>query len=346
MTATSGFSVGLALTNECNLTCAHCYRDVHDMSRMTLDQVRAICESLPVRSINLGTGENGLHPQYREVLAYLRERGIKTTITTNGLSVDILTDDELRTFHSIEVSIDYPDEDEQDRFRAPGNYRQSLNVLDRCRRLGIPGTITAVMMSTNHDRLVPIARLAAEHGATFRVNVYQAVQTDAFSLSYAQFWAGFRLLFEHTVVIACTEPLVNAIMGLGGISGAGCGNGTVRITARGTVLPCVYWPSRGERLETLLEAGAAIGEARDWQMIHTLPAYCRTCAYVATCQGGCGSRRRLRGKLDEPDEYCPVVRGDAVVLDWARAVGRDLPKAGSSCTTIVAARVPASDATC
>jgi radical SAM protein with 4Fe4S-binding SPASM domain len=334
----SGFSVGLALTNECNLTCAHCYRDILDMSRLTLADVQRICETLPVRSINLGTGENGLHPEYREVLRYLRERGIKTTITTNGLSIDMLDDDDVGTFHSVEVSIDYPDEAEQDAFRAPGNYRQSLAVLDRCRRLGIPSTITAVMMSTNFDRLAPIARLAAEHGATFRVNVYQAVQTDAFALSYDQFWTGFRRLFESCEVIACTEPLVNAIMGLGGIQGAGCGNGTVRITARGTVLPCVYWPSRGEKLTTLLDIGPEIAHKPDWVNIHTVPDVCRTCCFVDTCQGGCGSRRRLRGKLDEPDEYCPVIRGDSFVLNWARAAGQDLPKVGSACTTIVASR--------
>jgi len=29
-------------------------------------------ESLPIRSVNLGTGENGMHPQFREILDYLR----------------------------------------------------------------------------------------------------------------------------------------------------------------------------------------------------------------------------------------------------------------------------------
>ena len=309
-----------------------------DSSTLSLDDVRAICDTLEVRSINLGTGENGLHPEYREVLAFLRERSVKTTITTNGLSIDMLTDDEVRTFHSIEVSIDYPDEEEQDRFRAPGNYVGSLAVLERCQRLGIPGTITAVMMSANYDRLAPIARLAARYGATFRVNVYQAVRGDTYSLSYEQFWTGFRLLFEGCDVLACTEPLVNAIMGLGSIQGAGCGNGTVRITARGTVLPCVYWPSRGEQLSTLLDIGDGIAECRDWQMIRDVPDPCRTCLYLDTCRGGCGSRRRLRGMLEHPDEYCPIIRGDSVVLDWARMVGADLPKAGSSCTTIVRAR--------
>ncbi len=44
------FALGLGLTNECNLTCAFCYRDPARVDRLGLEQVRAIMESLPVRS--------------------------------------------------------------------------------------------------------------------------------------------------------------------------------------------------------------------------------------------------------------------------------------------------------
>ena len=56
------FSVGVGLTNACDLACAHCYRDTARIDQLTLHQVTAVCDALPVRSINLGTGENGLHP--------------------------------------------------------------------------------------------------------------------------------------------------------------------------------------------------------------------------------------------------------------------------------------------
>ena len=190
----------------------------------------------------------------------------------------------------------------------------------------------------NFDRLAPIARLAAEQGATFRVNVYQPVKSDRFSLSYEQFWEGFRCLFAQTAVVACTEPLVNAVLGLGGIAGPGCGRGTIRVTARGRVLPCVYWPARGPSLADLVRDGPAVADSAEWERLRTVPAACRPCPLVATCQGGCASRRLLRGALDEPDEFCPIVRGDALTLAWARDAGRDLPKSGSACTTIVAAR--------
>jgi radical SAM protein with 4Fe4S-binding SPASM domain len=340
-----GYSVGLALTDDCNLACAHCYRDTLHIGYLTLADVKTICAAIPVRSINLGTGENGLHPEFHAILAYLRAEGIRHTITTNGFSVGVLSDEEVRGFHSVEVSIDFPTEAEQDAFRAPGNWRDCLAVLDRCRALDVTTSVTAVMMSINYNRLAPIARLAADHGATFRVNVYQPVKTDRFTLSYEQFWEGFRRLFAETGVVACTEPLVNALLGLGGIAGPGCGKGTIRVTAKRRVLPCVYWPgpqgpaplAAGPPLRQLVADGPAITESSEWQRIRTVPAACRGCGFVDTCRGGCASRRALRGRLDEPDEYCPVIRGDTVTLAWARAAGRDLPKAGSACTTIVTA---------
>jgi len=53
----AGISLGLGLTNECNLACAFCYRDPARTDRLSLDQVRSVMERLPVRSVNLGTGE-------------------------------------------------------------------------------------------------------------------------------------------------------------------------------------------------------------------------------------------------------------------------------------------------
>src|SRR5215472_9662585 len=81
-----GFSIGLGLTNDCNLACAHCYRDTDRIDRLTLDDVRRVCDSVPVRSVNLGTGENGLHPDFRSILRYLRDRGITIALTSNGFS--------------------------------------------------------------------------------------------------------------------------------------------------------------------------------------------------------------------------------------------------------------------
>ncbi len=94
------FSVGVGLTNECNLRCAHCYRPDMAVDRLSLQDVQWVCEAIPVKSMNLGVGENGLHPEYGAILDHLRQRGIKTSITSNGLSIQALPDEGVKRFHT------------------------------------------------------------------------------------------------------------------------------------------------------------------------------------------------------------------------------------------------------
>src|SRR5260370_33549255 len=77
-------SLGVGLTNACDLACAHCYRDTERVDQLTESQVLGVCNSLPVRSINLGTGENGLHPEYAAIVAALGARGVELSLTSDG----------------------------------------------------------------------------------------------------------------------------------------------------------------------------------------------------------------------------------------------------------------------
>jgi len=333
----TGVSLGLGLTNECNLTCSFCYRDPARTDRLSLDEVKSVMECLPIRSVNLGTGENGMHPNFKPILAYLSKQPIKLTITSNGHSVAVLEDDELRAFHDIEFSVDYPTQAEQDAQRGAGNWELIHQQAERCVRLGVPVTIIAVMMKSNYLRLADVARVAKRFGAPLRVNVYQAVRSDLYALTYEEYWQGFRKLFESTDVIAIGEPLVRAMAGLPPLAG-GCGVSTVRVTPRATTQPCVYWPGAGEPLAALISAGAEILNSPAFEQARALPDACQACEFRDSCHGGCAGRRRLQGALRQPDYYCPIVRGERPHLEIRMAANRDLPKFGSSCTTVVMAR--------
>jgi len=333
----AGISLGLGLTNECNLACAFCYRDPTRTDRLSLDQVKAVMEGLPVRSVNLGTGENGMHPDFKAILAYLRKKPVKLTITSNGHSVAVLDDDELRAFHDVEFSLDYATQAEQDAQRGHGNWELIHQQAERCLRLRIPVTIVAVMMKSNYLRLTDVARVAKRFDAPLRVNVYQAVRSDIYALSYEEYWEGFRRLFDETDVIAIGEPLVRAMAGLPPLRG-GCGVSTVRVTPKGTTQPCVYWPGSGEPLSDLISAGINILSSTSFEQARTLPQTCNQCEFRESCHGGCAGRRRLQGALLEPDSYCPIIRNERPRLEIRTAANRDLPKLSSSCTTVVIAR--------
>ncbi len=334
---TTRFSLGLGLTNECNLACSFCYRDPSRTDRLSLDQVRSVLGRLPVRSVNLGTGENGMHPEFGAMLGYLRTQPVKLTITSNGHSIAVLRDEDLTAFAEVEFSLDYATRAEQDAQRGAGNWDLVQEQAARCRRLGVGVTIIAVMMRTNWDRLADIAEVAAAFDAPLRLNVYQAVRTDAFALTYDEYWDGFAALFARTDVVAIGEPLVRAMAGLPPRAG-GCGVATVRVTPRATVQPCVYWPGGGEPLDVLLDLGQDITGTAPFADARSLPDACVGCAHQAPCHGGCAGRRRLLDVLDQPDPYCPVIRGEDRRLQVRMAPSREMAKLESACTTIVTAR--------
>ena len=328
------FSVGLGLTNECNLQCPHCYRPDRVITRLTFHDIEQICASIPIRSMNLGVGENGLHPEYAKILDYLWTRGIKTSITSNGFSIQALTDDEVKRFHSVEFSLDFPTEREHDAFRGTGNWRTVTRSLERCAELGVSVTVTSVMMSTNYDRLGDLARIAAKFAANQRVNIHQPSKTDRFTLTYEQVWSGFRSLLGRARLVATTEPVLAAVLGLDGFSGPGCGRSTVRVAPDGRILPCTYWPSSQLTMADLAERGEEIIQAAEFVQARRPPAACAACP----CRGGCAGRRAVAGRLDAPDPYCPFARDDRITLEWERAGAEDLPKMSSACTTVVSAR--------
>jgi len=331
------FALGLGLTNECNLACSFCYRDPTRSDRLSLDQVRAVIASLPVRSVNLGTGENGMHPDFAAIVEYLRTQPLKLTMTSNGYSIAVQSDEQLRAFKDIEFSLDFPNKEEQDEQRGAGNWDLLHQQAARCRKLGVPVTFIAVVMRSNHDRLADIAALARAYDAPLRVNVYQAVRSDKFALTYEEYWRAFELLFAETDVIAIGEPLVRAMAGLPPRAG-GCGIATVRVTPRATVQPCVYWPGAGDAIDVLIETGPAIVDTKAFADARSIPVACRSCDHLAACRGGCSGRRRLRGTLADPDPYCPIIRNDRRKLSIRTASARELPKLDSACTTIVIAR--------
>src|SRR5581483_1427918 len=204
----------------------------------------------------------------------------------------------------------------------------------RCVTLGIRVTIISVMMKANYLCLADVARVAKQFNAPMRVNVYQAVRSDLYALSYAEYWEGFRRLFDETDVIAVGEPLVRAKAGLPPLHG-GCGVSTIRVTPRASTQPCVYWPGAGEPLSDLMSLGVDILNSTPFEQARTLPQPCTGCEFRATCHGGCAGRRRLQGALLQPDFYCPIVRGERPTLQVHMAANRDLPKLSSSCTTVV-----------
>ena len=329
-----GYSVGIGLTNDCNLACAHCYRDTDRIHSLSLQQVQRICQTIPVASMGMGTGENALHPEFIPIVEHLRTKDIRLSIASNGYSLTTIPEEILSAFQDVEVSIDHPTQTEQDAWRGEGNWALVHQAIERCQRLGIEVSILATMMCTNYAQMSQMVSLARQDGVNLRVNAYQSVKTDTYHLSYEQFWEGYRRLFAEGLVVSCSEPVVRAVMGLDEVQSP-CGRRSIRFNPRGQVIPCVYWPAdfgSSPDLEDLYRLGSKVMEDGWFQAARDVPPSASNCL----CQGGCASRRALNHKLDAHDDYCPWSRGEEIQLPWQPAPAKDLMRAGNVCTTIVA----------
>lgn len=328
-----GYSVGIGLTNDCNLDCAHCYRDKTTISYLSLAHVKQLCEAVPVEAMGLGTGENALHPDFAAIVSYLRDRGIKLSMASNGHGLTIISEESLCAFSDVEVSIDFPTPADQDAFRGPGNWELVHRAIERCQKLGVEVSILATLMRQNYQQMDRMVALARQRGVNLRVNAYQAVKSDTFRLEYDEFWEGYRRLFSEGLVVSCSEPVVRAVMGLGSAPSP-CGHRSLRINPRGQVIPCVYWPvqpGQGIHIADLEGFGEGVFQSDLFRQARQAPAQAADCL----CGGGCASRRALHGQLEAHDDYCPWVRGDEVHLAWRPAPAKNLMRIGNVCTTVV-----------
>ncbi len=336
-----GISLGVGTTANCNLSCGHCYSKPLRGESLTLDDILLLIEGKGVRSINFGTGENILNPEFPEIVDECYKKGIKLSLTSNGYSIVVLSDEQMKKFNDVDISLDFSDKKEQNLFRRGNSWDFANEAIKKCKRLGIEFSITTALMDINYKGIPKILDRVTKEGCNLRVNIFKPVPKAGiyqFQLSYDQFWEAMSLLFSNGQLISCSEPIVNAVLGIPPIvPESPCGKESLRIHPDREVMPCVYWVNgdqdgllRDKEGKLIEVPGKGIMPAHYWtkskvtidnlaasfdpafenesfQRIRTVPKYCLdNCDKVEICGGGCASRRYLNGILNEPDMYCPI----------------------------------------
>ena len=301
-----GIALGVGLTSACVFNCRHCYSGGGaNPVEMDTERLFRFMENLDVGSVNLGTGESCLHPQYHQVLDRLFDSGIPVAVTTAGPSVEALSDCELARLHDVDFSLDFPNADHHDQWRSDGAFRMVLRGIQRCSSLGVTASVAMCLMGQNAMFMEEMCHLCTSLGVSLRVNVYKAVSSHAFQADYDSFWKAVDTFFRFSSRAVSSEPIVNAALARQiGVSpfrtmGSPCGIRSLRLRPDGGVLPCVYWNSSSLTMDEYLPGAGEISCGR----LLDLPELCAHCPEVEICSGGCAGRRLYTGK-NEPDIYC------------------------------------------
>jgi len=329
------YSVGIGITNKCNFNCSHCYSREGKQYNLNYSQIFDLIDKIPIRSINFGTGESILNPDFIPVFELLFDRNIKCSLTSNGYSIMNLTDEILKKFNDIDVSVDYGESWENDLFRSSGSFEVAMYAIRKLVDLGVEVSIASCMTNMNFSEFGRLFEIVKTLGINLRVNIYKPVYNKNLTLTYDQFWNGVKYLLSYGELIACSEPIVNTIIKDTRISlGCNCGKDSFRIRPCGDIVPCVYWGESNLPLQNI--SAQAIENDEQFQRIRKIPEFCHDCEDLAFCEGGCGARRYYNDLL-LPDPYCYRYLGrEEPKLKWSFAEkSADLVHANYLCTFIL-----------
>nr|WP_092074061.1 radical SAM protein [Dendrosporobacter quercicolus]NSL47783.1 radical SAM protein [Dendrosporobacter quercicolus DSM 1736]SDM76478.1 radical SAM additional 4Fe4S-binding SPASM domain-containing protein [Dendrosporobacter quercicolus] len=337
------FSIGIGITNKCNYNCSHCYSREDQTFELKYEDVEKLCKNLDITAINFGTGESGLHSEFDKITDYVYKKGIKMALTTNGYTVALLDDKQLKRFNDIDFSLDFAQKDNHDQFRGLGAANLVETGIERCKRLGVEASFACAMMKENYNVMDKMAEKARGIGVNLRVNVYKPVHTLKHLLTYDEFWEGVKRLFSNSKIVSCSEPIVNALIRNKTLDGGSrCGKKSLRIRPDGGIVPCVYWNKSMSSIDELVANKKKFSYEAFLQYIEevteetkAVPEECADCDVLDICQGGCAARR-LYNDMNKPDLYCFRLYGKQppnIDFEWGES--KDLVHSDYLCTIIV-----------
>ncbi|HEY9854691.1 MAG TPA: radical SAM protein [Stenomitos sp.] len=161
------FCVQISVTNHCNLSCRHCYRDVRkafsdEFSTAELidllHQVRDLAHALEREpNVVFSGGEPLSRPDLGLLVRVARSLGIQTHVNTNGTLVTAELASALREWGilAVQVSLDGPTPESHDRIRGRGNFERTLQGVRHLLAEGIEVMYKVTLMPGVNQHLIP-----------------------------------------------------------------------------------------------------------------------------------------------------------------------------------------------
>ena len=171
-------------TRRCNLRCVHCYADAaprSDPDELATDEARLMIYSIAefgCPALLLSGGEPLLRDDVFELIGRASDRGLRTTLSTNGTAITREVARKLKEFDLgyVGVSLDGGRETHDAFRRSPGSFDRALAGVDNCRAEGLRTGLRFTITRRNFEEIPGIFRLIAERDIP-RVCFYHLVYT-------------------------------------------------------------------------------------------------------------------------------------------------------------------------
>jgi radical SAM protein with 4Fe4S-binding SPASM domain len=330
---TAPTEVHLTVTRRCDAACRGCYTDSsqkrveEDLDTAYWKGVIGTLAEMGVFHMAMGGGESTLREDLFELAAYARGLGIMPNLTTNGLKLTPEMAERCRIFGQINISIDGVDEV----YKAVRGF-DGFPDADRGMRMlldaGIQPGINCVVARQNIDHLEAVVQYAERLGLS-EVEFLRYKPTGRGALQYAsqrvpperhqRFMHDLKLWMDRYrtplkidcsfVPFLCDLNPDPALLDRFGVHGCEAGNVLAAVQPEGTFSACSFVDEpagKGEDIGREWNTNAQLESFRRFP--DRPPAPCDTCAYLATCRGGCSVvSQHVSGDRFAPDPECPRV---------------------------------------
>ncbi len=325
-------TVGVEITNRCNLACQHCFnfsgeKSVQELSLANLVDLFDQLQAMRITSIRISGGEPVLHPDFSAIVKAAVRRGLQVSINTNGLyAPDVrqqIADLEIAFFL---VSLDGL-QIANDRVRGKGVFDRIIKTVRWLRSLnrtvmlgvhlnrsniadieGLVALATGLRVDIKFAPLRPIGRaqkLMAGEVLT-PADFYTAIRTIT---GLRTVYPNIHIHTDFDILQSTTDSLASPPP-----SRASCpaGRSMLNVNYDGYVYPCAFLatPQREFAAGHLYETPLLTiwQESPAFEPFRTLEkdALCQNCfAYGQTCVGGCIAVSYFTtGRLDAHDPTC------------------------------------------
>lgn len=153
------------LTNRCNEKCIHCYHPFssYDHSaELSLEEIKSLIDiiyDLGVFVVTLSGGECLLRKDFFDILSYISDKGMMTTIFTNGM---LLTPSIVEKFtqyrvNLVSISLYSDTANIHDRItQVPGSFDKTIAGIEILKKHAIPFELKCVVLDENIERIEQI----------------------------------------------------------------------------------------------------------------------------------------------------------------------------------------------
>ena len=295
--------LNIYLTNACNLSCTHCFMKAGKKLKNELNAdewIRVLDEFAQAggKSVTITGGEPLMNPDFQTIIKAAYEKGIQSTVLTNGiLWTNELIDQLSPLMSEVQISIDGVDEESNAKVRKAGIFEQLVNHVILFANNGVRVSVATTFTNENiatADKYVELVNRINEATPDNKVffkltkKILPGRETQYTEEENRKYEARIRevenLIDANAKYLSFMEGhtpnLVARNCGFGGLSIAADGNvyfcnRVLEVTSQGNVKdhPLTFLLEKGEtaHLETAVEQVEP----------------CRSCALRYICGGGC-----------------------------------------------------------